>query len=182
MRWKPAKGRKAVNTSSGENLGTLSGFVADPDTSHLVALVIGDQVIAWADAGGIGKDAVTIADQAMLRPPESSLEKAAVDGSGDPVGKRVITEDGQDIGVVADIDFDAESGAIRELVLGDDEVSGSRLLGIGSFAVMVSAAHRSTGGGQLDALSKTELYDMAKARDIDGRSSMTKAELVDALA
>lgn len=182
MRWKQAKGRTVVNTSTAENLGTLSGFAVNPDTSQLVALVIGDQVITWADAGGIGKDAVTIADEEMVRPPESSLEKAAAGGSGDPVGKRVITEDGHDIGCVADIDFDAQTGAIRELVLGDDEVLGSRLLGIGSFAVMVSSAQRSMGGGQLDALSKAELYEMAKTRDVDGRSSMTKSELIDALA
>ncbi len=35
--------------------------------------------------------------------------------------------------------------------------------------------------GDLDDLTKAELYDLAKERDLDGRSTMSKGELVEAL-
>lgn len=36
-------------------------------------------------------------------------------------------------------------------------------------------------GPSLDGLTKSDLYDMAAERDINGRSDMSKAELIDAL-
>jgi hypothetical protein len=37
------------------------------------------------------------------------------------------------------------------------------------------------GNGELDSLSKEELYELAQKADISGRSDMSKQELVDAL-
>ena len=97
----------------------------------------------------------------------------------------MITEDGVDIGTVADVDIDAASGAVERLVLVDDDVKGSRLIGVGSFAVVVSSPGRRAAeddDDDLDSLSKAELYEMAQDQDLEGRSSMTKQELVDALS
>jgi hypothetical protein len=40
---------------------------------------------------------------------------------------------------------------------------------------------RQSGGGELDSLSKDELYELAREADISGRSDMSKEELVEAL-
>lgn len=54
-----------------------------------------------------------------------------------------------------------------DIVLSDDEYN-------------VESAEGS--GGDLDDLTKAELYDRATEADIDGRSDMTKSELIDALS
>lgn len=183
MRWKRALGKEVVNTESAETAGKVDGLVVDPEASKVVAMVLGDKVVSWTDAKGIGHDAVTITETGMVREPGGELEKRAIEGAGDPIGKTVISEDGVAMGSIADVDFDPETGTLGCLVLADDEISGARLMGIGSYAVIVSSGDRasSTSGG-LDSLSKTELYEKAKERDLDGRSTMTKKELVAALS
>ncbi len=104
-----------------------------------------------------------------------------IDGSRDPIAKRVLTEDGLALGSIADIDFDSETGAIRQLILADEHIAGSRLMGTGTFAVVVSSMHRASTDGDLAGLSKTELYEIAKSTDIDGRSTTTKDELIEAI-
>lgn len=44
----------------------------------------------------------------------------------------------------------------------------------------IIAAYDEKGGG-LHAKTKAELYEMAKERDVEGRSGMTKSELAEAL-
>ncbi len=138
MRWKTALGREVVDTSTAESTGSLDGMVADPTASRITALIVGDQIVTWEDAGGIGTDAVTVSGAGLFRDPESDLEHAAIDGPGDPIGRAVLTEQGFALGKVGDIEFDAESGAIHHLLVDDAEIAGSRLIGIGSYAVVVS--------------------------------------------
>lgn len=156
-------------------------MVIDALASSIVGLVVGKLVVSWADTGGIGSDAVTVADAGLIREPTSDPELRAVEGATDPISKRVITEDGFALGTIADIEFDPASGTISRLILGDDHIAGSRLIGTGSFAVVVCSTERATVDGDLASLTKTELYEKAKARDIAGRSTMTKDELIAAL-
>ena len=97
----------------------------------------------------------------------------------------MITEDGVEIGTVTDVDIDPGSGAVERLILVDDDMKGSRLIGVGSFAVVVSSPGRRAAADDdddLESLSKAELYEVAQDQDLEGRSSMTKQELIDALS
>lgn len=182
MRWKKALGRNIVNTSTAESAGKVEGFVIDPSTHTIVSIISGDGIVDWSDTGGIGPDAVTSNSEIGAREPESEFEKRASDGAGDPIGKTVLTEYGFELGSVSDIDFDPESGVVNRLILADDDLKGSRLLGIGSHAVMVSSDVAASSTGDLDSLTKGELYERAKTEDVDGRSTMTKQELIAALS
>lgn len=182
MRWKKALGRTIINTSTAESAGKVEGFVVDPAAHKIVAIMSGDGVIDWSDTGGIGPDAVTSAGEVGAREPSTDLEKRVADGAGDPLGKPVLTEYGFGLGSVTDVDFDPETGAVNRLILADDDLKGSRLLGIGSYAVMVSSDTTAASTGDLGSLSKGELYERAKAADLDGRSTMTKKELIAALS
>lgn len=188
MRWTDILGHDVIDTTTAESVGKIKGLVADPQATSIAGIVVEDRVVSWSDASGIGADALTLGGPDLLHEPSSELELRAVEGAGDPIGKRVITENGVEIGKVDDIDVDADTGAIREVILADDEIKGARLVGIGSYAVMVSAPGRGSSGGttssgdDLTELSKAELYELAQDRDLAGRSSMTKQQLVDALS
>lgn len=181
MRWRRTAGKEVVDTSTAQTVGHLDALVIDPATTRVTALVVGDRVLSWDDTGGIGRDAVTIDGRDRLRAPDGELEREAVAGRTDPVGKPTYADDGIAMGTVGDVDLDPATGDLRCLLLADDQIEGRRLLGIGSFAVVVASSARASVDGDLASLTKSELYDLARERDLAGRSSMTKAELVDAL-
>ncbi len=181
MRWSDALGREVVDTSTAVAVGRIDALVVDARASSIAGFVIGDQVVSWSATGGIGSDALTISGTDTLHFPGSATEQGAVDGRTRPLDKPVLTEDGYGLGDLANIEFDPATGAIEQLILPDDHLAGSRLLGVGSFAVVVSSADRSSSNGDLGGLTKAELYDRAKDCDIDGRSTMSKDELLAAL-
>ncbi len=178
MRWRNALGREVVDTSTAETIGHVDAMVLDASASSIVGMVVGNQVVSWSDTGGIGSDAVTVVNAGLIRGPKSDAEVHAVEGASNPISKRVITEDGFVLGNIADIEFDSDSGMISRMILGDDHIAGSRLMGTGSFAVVVCSTDRASAEGDLASLTKSELYEMAKTRDIDGRSTMSKDELI----
>jgi len=182
MRWSEALGREVVDTSTAEAVGRVDALVVDPEASTITGLVIGDQIVSWSDTGGIGSDAVTISGAEPLRTPQTGPEEGAVNGRTRLLAKPILTEDGYALGELTDIEFDPVTGSVEQLVVDGDHIAGSRLMGAGSFAVVVSSAARVSSAGDLDALTKAELYELAKDRDVDGRSNMSKEQLRDALA
>jgi sporulation protein YlmC with PRC-barrel domain len=148
MRWRDARHRDVVDTASARRIGRLDRLVVDPGARAVVGVVVGERVVDWSDSGGIGHDAVTVSHEDLLHLPRTDAERAAVDGEAELIGKTVITEDGVDVGTVDDIELDAETGALERLHVGDDHVEGSRLLGAGSYAVVISSAERDADGGR----------------------------------
>lgn len=142
MQWSQLKGRKVVSTATADKVGKVNGFVLDPATRSVVALVLkkteSGSVVRWTDLVAVGSDAVTVADTAVIVEPDEALE--ALGGKRGAVLKKVVLDDdGRAIGKVTDLDLDPDSGALRELVLDERTVVGERLLGVGSYAVVVRA-------------------------------------------
>lgn len=188
MRWRSALKRDVVDTSTAETLGRVTMLILDPEARKISGIVVGGMdspVIAFEDLSGFGADAVTVDGTSAFREADDR-EARAVKGELDPIGKEIITENGTELGSVADIEFDAADGSVRKLVMADDDLAAGRLINVGGFAVMVSSHRGGHQGGSsadsLEDLTTSELYEMAKERDIDGRSSMDKAELIAALS
>jgi sporulation protein YlmC with PRC-barrel domain len=142
VQWSQLKGRKVVSTATAERVGKVKGFVLDPATRSVVALVLkktdAGSVVHWGDLLAVGSDAVTVADAAVVVDPDEAL--SALGGKRGAVLKKVVLDDaGQALGTVTDLDLDPETGAVRELVLDERTVTGERLLGVGSYAVVVRA-------------------------------------------
>lgn len=140
MRFSEAKGRKVVSSSTAETVGKVKGFVVDPTSRSVVALRLrkaDGEILRWRDLTAFGADAVTISGADRIVEQDDAVE--ALTGKDHTLlGKRVLTADGDEVGEVADVDFEAASGAITTLVIaGRDDVEGSRILGVGAYAVVV---------------------------------------------
>ncbi|MFB9314372.1 PRC-barrel domain-containing protein [Nocardioides plantarum] len=142
MQWSQLKGRKVVSTATADRVGKVSGFVLDPETRCVVALELKKtdtgSIVRWSDLVAVGSDAVTVADAAVVVEPDEALE--ALSGKRGAVLKKLVLDDGgRALGKVTDLDLDPETGALRELLLDERTVVGERLLGVGSYAVVVGS-------------------------------------------
>lgn len=142
MRFSDATGRKVVSTATAATVGKIDGFVVDPKSRAVLAVHVkksaGGGILAWSDITAFGADAVTVADTDPLT--DAGDDVAALSGKDHQlVGKRVLSTTGDELGKVDDIEFDPESGALTTLLLAETDVAGARLVGVGSYAVVVSA-------------------------------------------
>lgn len=144
MRFKEAKGQKVMSTGSATTVGKVDGFLVDPVTRSVAALHLkktegeGD-TLPWSDLKAFGRDAVTIEDAALIVVADGRLAELA-GKDREVLGRRVLTEGGEDLGTVEDVDFDPADGRIVALLTKQHEVAGSRLIGSGSYAVVVRNA------------------------------------------
>ena len=142
-RFAATSGRKVVSRTSAEDLGNLAHVVIDVKRRKVASLVVGKGrkalLIDWEQVSGFGPDAVMVADESALHPPRDDRERAAADGKLELVGKRALSDMGNDLGTVSDIVFDPVTGTVEGLVLGDREQPATSLLGAGSFAAVVRA-------------------------------------------
>ncbi len=142
MRFSEASGREVVSSSSAETVGQVAEFVVDPRSHSVVAVTLkktqhGDTVL-WADVSAFGVDAVTVPGTEVILDANGAV--AALAGKYQRlVGKRLLNTDGEDLGLVTDVEFDPETGRLTALLLANGDVPGERLIGIGSYAAVVHA-------------------------------------------
>jgi sporulation protein YlmC with PRC-barrel domain len=140
-RFAAASGRRVVSRTSAEEPGKLAHIVVDVKQRQVTSLVVGKGrkalLIAWDQVSGFGPDAVMIADESALHEPRDDREQAAVAGKLELVGKRALSDKGNDLGTITDLVFDPDTGALESIVLDDREEPAASLLGAGSFAVIV---------------------------------------------
>lgn len=142
MRFSEARGHKVVSTSSAATVGLVDGFVVDPRTRSVLALRLkksksGDS-LRWSDLTAFGNDAATVAGEDLVTEPDDTVKSLSGKDS-EVLGKRVLSSAGDELGAVADVDFDPETGGLTTLVLDHGEVAADRLLNVGSYAVVVRA-------------------------------------------
>jgi uncharacterized protein YrrD len=143
MLFSQARKHDVVNTTTATKVARVDGFVVRAGPARVALLRLGKvsgagTLLAWDDLQGFGPDAVTVADEAALRPARDALEQRAEDKELEILGKRVLTERGTDLGTVTDVDFDPETGAVTTLITTSEAIAGDRLIGLGGYAVVVS--------------------------------------------
>ncbi|MBV9160525.1 MAG: PRC-barrel domain-containing protein [Pseudonocardiales bacterium] len=144
MLFSQARKRNVVNTTTATRVGRVDGFVVLPGPARVALLRLGKvsgagTLLAWEDLQGFGPDAVTVPTDAVIRPPRDALEQRAEDNDLEIMGKRVLTERGMELGPVTDVDFDPETGAVTSLITKTETIAGQQLIGLGGYAVVVSA-------------------------------------------
>lgn len=141
--FRQANGRKVVSRASARDLGAVSHLLVDAGQRRIAAVVVGRgkraQVVEWGQLS-FGPDAVMLADEGSLRPPGDARERAGAEGKLEMVGKRALTELGTELGTIHDVSFDAGTGALEMLRIGERDVPPGSLLGSGPYAVVVDSA------------------------------------------
>lgn len=143
MLFSELKKRNLVSTSTADTVGRVDGFVLDPQSRSLVALTFKKtdhgSVVPWSDLTAVGADAVTVSEADKIVELEASPVAELAGKDKTVLKKRVLTSDGVHLGKVTDLDLDPQSGAVLELVLDEGRVAGERLIGLGSYALVVRA-------------------------------------------
>jgi len=141
MLFSQAKKHKVVSSTTAATVGKVAGLLVDPATRSVVGLRLkkteGGDLLAWSDITAFGSDAVTVTGADRIGEGDLHLKELA-HKTYKVLGKRVLSTGGDELGKVDDVDFDLESGTVTSLVLdGGADVTGSRLVGVGSYAVVV---------------------------------------------
>ncbi|MEO8888312.1 MAG: PRC-barrel domain-containing protein [Jatrophihabitantaceae bacterium] len=142
MLFSEARGRKVVSIATAQTVGKIDDFVVDPATHSVIALGLkktdSGNTLRWWAIAAFGADAVTVTGAEKITDADEQV--AALTGKDHRVlGSRVLSTLGDELGTVADVDFDPTTGEILALHLADDQVEGVRLVGVGSYAVVVQA-------------------------------------------
>lgn len=136
-------GQPVVAGDTADRVGTLDGIVLDPETGKVVAVQLGanksSRFIRWDDISSVGSDAIMASHADSARAAQSSLEERAAAGIASLLDKRVLDDHGDELGTVDDLELDETTGTINGLRVGDQHVVGQRLIGIGSYAIVVTA-------------------------------------------
>lgn len=144
-----ANERKVVSRATARDLGAVSHLLVDAGRRRVATIVIGRgkraRLVEWEQLSSFGPDAVMVADEASLRPPGDDRERAGADGKLEMVGKRALTERGNDLGTIYDVTFDAETGALEMLQIGERGIPSGSLLGSGPYAVVLDSVPETDG-------------------------------------
>lgn len=121
-------GQNTINLADAERTGKVNGIRVQGD--RVVAVHTGDTLIEAGSIRSFEGDAVTY-DGAPSTPGDVKAD--------DPRARRVLDEEGDELGRLADLEIEAD-GTITNVLLDDGRtLSGSQLRAIGSYAVIVAA-------------------------------------------
>jgi uncharacterized protein YrrD len=132
-----AVGKPVIVHETAEQAGEVRAFAVDAAAHRVTTLVVASgrsaRLVDWDEIESIGPDAIIVRSTR-----EAADDDRLASGALHPLDKRVLSDAGNELGAVRDVTVD-ESGSIDAVDAGDASVSGSRLRGIGSYALVVTA-------------------------------------------
>lgn len=141
MLFSEATNHPVMSIDRASTVATIGSFLVDPATATVVAMRVkrfagrGD-TLHWQDLTAFGLDAVTIPSAQVIGQARDTAAELAR-AHPDLIGKRLLTDTGAELGVVTDVDFNPANGAVVELLTSGGPIQGDRLIGCGSYAVVV---------------------------------------------
>jgi sporulation protein YlmC with PRC-barrel domain len=137
MLFTQALGLPVITADDATSLGKVADLTIGAHGAAIAALQLSGasghtEALAWSAVESVGKDAVIARSPAV-----KDLGQGTIPAHHHALGRRVLTEHGVEHGTVKDISFDPATGRILTLYTALGEISGTRLLGLGSYAVVV---------------------------------------------
>lgn len=145
MRFTEVRKRDVVATDSAETVARVDALVVDPGSRAISAVRLGKvksgdgEFVSWSDLTAFGQDVVTIPSVDVVREATGDREPDLKKKAG-VLGKRVLDDAGFELGEVAEVEFDPATGSVTTLITAKHQITGDRLLGIGTYAVVVQHA------------------------------------------
>ncbi|MBX9399240.1 PRC-barrel domain-containing protein [Streptomyces sp. TRM72054] len=144
MLFTKARGRTVMDLTTAETVGTVAACTVAPSPARIAGLRLktrgrGHHTLPWEDVQSFGPDAVSVAEADRIRDEKDIDTSDHAHAVHDPIGKAVLTETGLKKGTVIDVEFDERSGDIVHLLTAEERIPGDELLGVGSYAVVVTA-------------------------------------------
>jgi uncharacterized protein YrrD len=145
MRIREALGRRVVARDTAEEIGQVRQVIIGRD-ARITAITTGPFKLGpdgpgwldWSSIVGFGPDAVVAATALSVRRLASDEELAAISGGG-LLDRPLMTDAGDIVGSIADVEFDTATGRLTAFLVGERAVPLTRLVAIGPFAVIVAA-------------------------------------------
>lgn len=138
MRFREVKSRPVVDLTTATRVGTVTGLAVDAGVRRVVGLRMGrrgkDGSLAWEDLAAFGADAVTF--DGGDRGPLAETGEGWVD-EGDLLGRRILSEQGNELGSVVDVEFDPATGRVEQVVGTAGPIPAPAVLGVGTYALVV---------------------------------------------
>jgi len=133
-------GKDVLDLSTATSAGRVDDVVVDPQGRVARGIVIGKSAgdgtwLPWSDIKSIGPDAVTIDRSDVIVVAPNDLGPGC--RLGGVFGRRVLTDEGRELGPLSTMEVDEGSGALTSLVLSDRRIMPDQLIGIGSYATVV---------------------------------------------
>lgn len=133
-----AVGTKVMSRASAQRAGKLERLIVDAPPRRIVALQIGRSELAdWAAVSGVGTDAVVVEGEDSVRSAADAREERALDGDFDWKGKRVLSDRGNSMGKVTDVEFDEVTGLLLAVETTEGRLAADRLQALGSYCLVV---------------------------------------------
>ncbi len=152
MNAKHVKGLKIMSLKQGKKIDEADKILYDSDTHRIKAITVagGDiRLILFEDVKSIGNDALMVESEESIRNLSSAGEKIErmVKDNVYLIGTTVMTEDGVELGKIADFTFDAMTGKVEEVEIsqgpikdvqsGRKKVAGNDIVTIGKNTTIV---------------------------------------------
>jgi sporulation protein YlmC with PRC-barrel domain len=139
MLFTQAQGLPVITAEEAAALGTVRDLTIDSRTRSVACLRLSGApkdaaVIAWGAVEAVGQDAVIVCSRVAVESGHADLSE-----HHEALGSRVLTEHGVEHGTVKDVSFDPVSGKILTVYTALGDITGDRLIGLGSHALVVHA-------------------------------------------
>ncbi|MFI9150360.1 PRC-barrel domain-containing protein [Streptomyces sp. NPDC053367] len=139
MLFTQAMGLPVITADEAEPLGRVEALTIDARSRSIACLRLSGApkhatAVAWNAVEAVGRDAVIVRSRTAADPGQSGFPVHR-----EALGHRILTEHGAAHGTVKDIAFDPATGEVRTLYTAFGDIPGDRLLGLGSYAVVVGA-------------------------------------------
>lgn len=158
MKLSALEGKPVISARSAQKVGTVDDALADSSQWKIVALKIKplkrgpDRIVSAEHVRAIGRDAVIIDSQDSLLTPEMASGMANLKSLSSLMHCRVITEGGEVLGTVYDLDLDPTSrqltgilydgGPLAEMLRRQHVLNPTDVIGSGPGIVTVTEAAR----------------------------------------
>jgi uncharacterized protein YrrD len=201
-------GLKVMTMDTGKHIEDVSDLIYDPQEHKVTAFLLKPagmfkdaKVVGFADIKRIGKDAVMVESEAVMRKAGDISERVASIAKDDTylTKTKIMTEDGTELGKVSDLLFDEFTGDVMELEVsqglknlesGKKRVKVADIITIGEDATIVKAYTEAEmeaqgesqglrGAIQTGKQKAGEVYDAAKQKQAEVTTPENKQKMRD---